>query len=166
MTYYGRWRRKQTATIRKGYECDYCIRNEIAKAEGRICFLYGEEKAEVVFPIIDKDGKVVEDDYLEEVVDVDEFRERLASISGRRPENVFRLLVRYFGGGGKKSFVCPISIVEPYISSLVMMAARCESYHVLPCSGSVVDQPNWLMEALDEFRKTNAEYDGESLEEK
>lgn len=166
MTYFSRWRGKQSSTVRKSYECDFCLRNKVAEEQGRVCFRYKDEEARIVFPVIDEDGKVVSEDQIEELVDLEEFRNRLTKIAERHPQNVFRLMLRYFGGSRGTSNVCPVSILEPVFSDIIHIATRCEAYSCLPMPGSLADQPNWLMEALDEYRKTNNEYDIEALEEK
>jgi len=144
--------KKQENKQLKLWDCDVC--HAQGYREQRACFLENSE-----LPVTYKCGRETN----EGIINVDELWDIVDTLQDANPGAPIYALVGLIRGteGGCLRELCPVSIVDPFIDTLITMEALCEVYHALPLSGGLLDQPSYLMESFSTIRATRNFYDEE-----
>lgn len=115
----------------------------------------------VVIPFVKEDGRVDHEGEAEEVDSPKRMLEILGELQEKIGVNqsIFSLLLTSFRA------VCPVALIDQSHFELIKLESYARDYHVLPCPGGSLDQPNLIMEAFDVIATARSWYERDRMDE-
>jgi hypothetical protein len=155
------WKSEDNAR-RTQHDCDVCVLQDVPWYKNRVCFhpFYGKEEYPILVPTFNEGSPQPGPSELK-TFDTEEFLEWLYEVNQNNLPNMsaFQIVLRFF----REPKVCVSGLVDFELGTMIDLEDACHTYHVLPYSGGLFDQPLYIMEAFQTIRGTKNKYEAEKL---